>query len=101
MMAILIQYVLPSTARHSPDRNVYRLEGVSDPKKKAPNGQTIEGRMQGLCDDVAKDIKLCGNTCNAYLKLVSVTYHLSILNCKSGRRYLRRSSVGLHGRSGS
>ena len=101
MMVVLIQCVLPSTVHHSPDRNVYRLEGVSDPKKKAPNGETIEGRMQGLCDDVAEDIKLCGNTCNAYLKFVPVAYHLPILNCESGRRHLQRFSMGLHGASAS
>ena len=41
---------------------------MNDSKKLAPDGQTIEGRMQKLCADVAEDIKRCGNTCDTYLK---------------------------------
>ena len=89
MMAVLIQYVLPSTVHHSPDRNVHRLRDVSDPKKVAPDGQTVEGRMQKLCVNVAEDIKRCANTCDTYLKLVPIAYyHLPTPNCNSGKRYL-------------
>ncbi|KAF9644577.1 hypothetical protein BDM02DRAFT_928516 [Thelephora ganbajun] len=51
MMAVLIQ-----------------LKDVSDPKQVAPDGQTIEGRMQELCEAVAEDIKGCANACDTYLK---------------------------------
>ena len=54
---------------------VHRLKDVSDPEKAAPDGQTIEGRMQKLCANVADDIKRCANTCDTYLKLVFVVYH--------------------------
>ena len=50
---------------------VHRLKDVSDPKKVAHDGQTIEGRMQKLCANVADDIKRCANTCDTYLKSVS------------------------------
>lgn len=43
---------------------------MTDPTKIAPDGQTIEGRMQGLCNDVAEDIKQCANACDTYLKSV-------------------------------
>lgn len=49
-----------------------RLKDVTDVTKTAPDGQTIEGRMQKLCTDVAEDIKKCANTCDTYLKLVAV-----------------------------
>ena len=40
----------------------------------APDGQTIEGRMEKLCVKVAEDIKRCANTCDTYLKLVFVSF---------------------------
>lgn len=46
----------------------HSLKDVPDPKKVAPDGQTIEGRMRKLCVDVAEDIKRCANTCDTYLK---------------------------------
>lgn len=46
----------------------FRLGDVKDAKKVAPDGQTIEGRMQKLCADVAEEIKKCANTCDIYLK---------------------------------
>ena len=52
------------------NRGPGRLKDVTDVAKIAPDGQTIEGRMQGLCKDVAEDIKKCANTCDAYLKSV-------------------------------
>ena len=58
----------PSIRTPLPHLNVHRLKDVSDPKKVAPNGQTIEGRMQELCAGVAKDITRCANTCDTYLK---------------------------------
>lgn len=35
--------------------------------------QTIEGRMTALIEDAAEDIERCGNTCDTYVKLRSVT----------------------------
>ena len=49
-------------------RPTSRLKDVSDPKQIAPDGQTIEGRMQNLCEAVAEDIKKCANACDTYLK---------------------------------
>ena len=57
--------------------HAYRLKDVSDPKKVAPDGQTIEGRMQKLCTDVAGDIKRCAGACDTYLKSVPVMYRQS------------------------
>jgi len=45
-----------------------RLKDVTDPKRIAPGGQTIEGRMQKLCEAVAENIKECANTCDTYLR---------------------------------
>ena len=50
------------------DRSICSLNDVTDTKKIAPDGQTMEGRMQNLCEDVAEDIKKCANACDAYLK---------------------------------
>jgi hypothetical protein len=50
------------------DRPTSRLKDVSDPKQIAPDGQTIEGRMQKLCEAVAGDIKKCANACDTYLR---------------------------------
>ena len=50
------------------DHSIFRLKDVSDPKKIAPDGQTIEGRMQTLCEGVAGDIRKCGNACDTYYK---------------------------------
>ena len=50
---------------------------MSDPKKTAPDGQTVEGRMQKLCEAAANDIKMCANACDAYLKLVHATFFVS------------------------
>ena len=69
MVAVLVQYVLnfhPTV--YLSDRRDYRLKDVSDPKQAAPDGQTIEGRMQKLCEAVADDIKNCANACDTYLK---------------------------------
>ena len=63
------------------DRAPDRLKDVKDLTKIAPNGQTIKGRMQELCADVAEDIKKCANTCDTYMKLVGVRSVLSILTC--------------------
>ena len=59
------------------DRAHCRLKGVKDPTMAAPDGQTIKGRMQGLCEDVAEDIKKCANACDTYLKLVGFDLHCS------------------------
>jgi len=52
------------------DRAPGRLKDVKDVTKIAPGGQTIKGRMQELCKDVAEDIKKCANACDTYLKSV-------------------------------
>ena len=64
-----------------------RLKDVTDVTKIAPDGQTIEGRMQKLCADVAEDIKKCANTCDTYLKLVMVQSGLLRLTVTLGRRF--------------
>ena len=56
------------------DRPTSRLKDVSDPKQIAPDGQTIEGRMQKLCEAVAEDIKKCANACDTYLKRVHTRF---------------------------
>lgn len=53
--------------------DVHRLKDVPDPEGVAPDGQTIEMRMQKLCIDAAEDIRQCANTCDAYLKLALFT----------------------------
>ena len=60
------------------DQPTSRLEGVSGPKHVAPDGQTIEGRMKKLCEDVAEDIKKCANACDAYLKLARTNFEIII-----------------------
>jgi hypothetical protein len=80
--------------------NACRLKDVSDPKKVAPNGQTVEGRMQKLCVDVAEDIKRCANTCDTYLKFaIAVHHHPPVSNCDSGRSCLSKYSPGLYGKT--
>ena len=69
MMAVLLKYVLYSrpVARLS-DGLIPSLNDVTDSKNVAPDGQTIGGRMEKLCEGVAGDIRKCGNACEAYLK---------------------------------
>ena len=69
MMAVLVWCISHSriTVHHS-DATTSSLKDVPDPKKIAPDGQTIEGRMKTLCETVAEDIQLCANACDAYLK---------------------------------
>lgn len=68
MMAILVRYAsFPPCAAHSID-DIRRLKDVPDPRKLAPDGQTIEGQMQKLCVEVADDIRRCANACDTYLK---------------------------------
>lgn len=59
---------LSHVATYISDKLTCRLNNVSDPKQTAPDGQTIEGRMQRLCEAAADDIKDCANACDAYLK---------------------------------
>ena len=61
-------FVFLSHCVHPSDWPASRLKDVTDPKQTAPDGQTIEGRMQKLCEDVAEDIKKCANTCDTYFK---------------------------------
>lgn len=44
-----------------------RLRNVKD-SDKAPDGTTVQGRMQTLMDTIAKDITACGNACDIYAK---------------------------------
>lgn len=67
------------------DRIAYRLKDVADATKLAPDGQTIEGRMQQLCTGVAGDIKKCANICDTYLKLAIIRSVLFILTLLLGR----------------
>ena len=100
MMAVLVQYVLLSLERRLRDLRMYRLKDVSDPKKVAPDGQTIEGRIQKLCDGVAEDIKRCANTCDTYLKSALVMCHHPIPNRETGRNSSSKYSPGPSGKAG-
>ena len=69
MMTVLVQCDSTlSTRTCFPDWPTSRLKDISDPKQIAPDGQTIEGRLQKLCESVADDIKKCANACDTYLK---------------------------------
>ena len=69
MMAVLVQFVLRfCLTTDLSNWLTSSLNDVSDPKQVAPDGQTIEGRVQILCETVAGDIKECANVCDAYLK---------------------------------
>ena len=50
------------------DLSTSRLDEAFDSKRIAPDGRTIEERVETLCKDVARDIKECGNACDAYSK---------------------------------
>ena len=67
MMGILLQSVtrcpLPA---YLPNRSTLRLKDISDPNQVAPDGLTIEGRMQTLCTAAADDIQKCANVCDLY-----------------------------------
>ena len=68
-MEVLVRYVfLFRLATYRSDQQTCSLNDVKDTKKIGPDGRTIGGRMQKLCDDVAADIKKCANVCDAYLK---------------------------------
>jgi hypothetical protein len=41
---------------------------VPDSTQVASDGETIEGRMQKLCEAAAEDMKDCANVCDTYLK---------------------------------
>ncbi|KAG8806128.1 hypothetical protein FRC19_007457 [Serendipita sp. 401] len=44
------------------------LRSIKDPQQTAPDGTTIEGRMQDLMKRIAEDINKCGNACDTYTK---------------------------------
>ncbi|KAH8835670.1 hypothetical protein DL96DRAFT_1702640 [Flagelloscypha sp. PMI_526] len=46
---------------------LFELRNIKDPEEKGPDGQKIGGRIQGLVEIMAKDIKMIGNGCDAYL----------------------------------
>jgi hypothetical protein len=64
----------------------------------APDGQTIEGRLQKLCANVAEDIKRCANTCDTYLKLgflcIIVSPFLTANQEETPRENLRWTCMG-------
>ncbi|KAF7329876.1 VPS13 domain-containing protein [Mycena kentingensis (nom. inval.)] len=45
-----------------------QLKSVKDPNEIAPDGSTIQGRMEVIVETAAKDIKACGNACDTYVK---------------------------------
>ncbi|KAF7319402.1 VPS13 domain-containing protein [Mycena chlorophos] len=45
-----------------------QLKTVKDVDAKAPNGETIKGRMQVIVETAAKNIKGCANACDTYVK---------------------------------
>jgi hypothetical protein len=40
---------------------LFRLKNVKDAREKAPDGTTIEGRMQEIAKGTADDVKDCAN----------------------------------------
>ena len=44
------------------------LRDIKDPAQTAPDGTNIQGRMEGLMQQIATDIIACGNACDAYAK---------------------------------
>ena len=60
---------------------------MKDVKQVAPDGSTVEARMQKLCEDVADEIKECANTCDTYLKLVVIRSAVFLLTPPSERRF--------------
>jgi hypothetical protein len=69
------------------DRAPGRLKDVKDAKQVAPDGSTVEARIQKLCEDVADEIKECANTCDTYLKLVGVWSAAFLLTPPLERRF--------------
>jgi hypothetical protein len=61
-----------------------RLRNIEDPAQTAPDGLNIQGRMEGLMQQIAADIIACGNACDAYAKKnvigtriqLEIDYHL-------------------------
>ncbi|KAJ7223972.1 hypothetical protein C8J57DRAFT_1591283 [Mycena rebaudengoi] len=45
-----------------------QLKSIKDPEEVAPDGSTIRGRMQGILQSTADDIKSCANACDTYTK---------------------------------
>ena len=69
MMTVLLESVFHSHApAHHSNWSTCSLDGVTDPQKRAPDGTTIQGRVQKLCEDVAEDIKKCAGACDTYLR---------------------------------
>ena len=68
MLEVLLQCTrFPHYRARFSNREIRRLKDVSDPKQIGPDGKTIEGRMQTLCEVMADDIVNCANTCDTYL----------------------------------
>ena len=45
---------------------ISRLKEVKDVDVTGPDGQSIRGRLEGLSETTANDIKTCANTCDTY-----------------------------------
>lgn len=45
-----------------------RLRHMKDPKEVAPDGSTLDDRIQGLMQKIAKDITNAGSACDVYMK---------------------------------
>jgi hypothetical protein len=43
-----------------------RLQDIQDTDHIDREGKTIQGRMQNLVEETAKDIENCGSVCNAF-----------------------------------
>ncbi|KAF5376289.1 hypothetical protein D9615_008531 [Tricholomella constricta] len=49
-------------------RVFFELRHIPSSDEEGPNGLTIGARLEGLMQEIAKDIKGCGSACDAYLK---------------------------------
>ena len=72
MMEVLIQCEPMACRFQSLLILTHRLKNVKDAKAQAPDGTSIEGRMQDVAKSAAKDIIDCANACDTYLKKSAV-----------------------------
>ena len=68
MITVLIQYVRALFVPVTASLSALRLKNVKDVAEVAPDGTTVEGRMQDLAKVTAGDIKDCANACDTYSK---------------------------------
>ena len=50
----------------TPTASLFRLDNIKDTDRIAADGATLQGRMQGLMEQVARDIRDCANVCDTY-----------------------------------